>query len=214
MEIIFLVLPLVLNGGLQAAQAAQHALQRITAAFQHRPGAHLVDAVLQDAAHRLVHQLLSVSTHLIDRLVVEGQAVGARLDNAVHLLFELLVQPGQAGAHVAALTYLFGDDLIQRDAALFDARQRAVINPWQRGTQIGLIIFRLLTLCGGQVVLLAVIGDVSFRRNHQIAVLAFDLHGLRAQHHVITRGDATLIIRMGGKSGCHQSNSQQRFAHL
>ena len=165
---------------MQAAQTAQHALQRVTAAFQHRFGAHLVDAVLQDAAHRLVHQLLPVGTDLINRLVVERQAVGARLDNPVHLFFKLLVQLRQAGAHVTALTHLFGDDLIQRHAALFDARQGTFINPRQRGTQFGLVVFRLLALCGSQVVLLAVIGDVPFWRNHQIAVLAFDLHGLRA----------------------------------
>ena len=111
---------------------------------------------------------------------MERQAIRARLDNAVHLLFELLVELRKAGAHITALPHLFGDDFVQRDAALFDARQGTFINPWQRGTQIGLIIFRLLTLCGGQVVLFAVKGDVPFRRNHQIAVLAFDLHGLRA----------------------------------
>ena len=111
---------------------------------------------------------------------MERQAIRARLDNPVHLLFELLIELRQAGAHIAALPHLFGNDLIQCNTAFFNARQGTFINPWQRGTQIGLIVFRLLTLCGCQIVLFAVKGDVPLRRNHQIAVLAFDLHGLRA----------------------------------
>ena len=111
---------------------------------------------------------------------MERQAVGAMLNNAVHLLFQLFVELRQAGAHVTALSHLFGDDLIQRDAALLYARQGTFINPRQRGTQIGLVVFRLLTLSGGQVVLFTVKCDVPVRRNHQMTVLAFDLHGLRA----------------------------------
>ena len=47
LEIGFLILPLVLDRGLQSAQATQYTLQRITATLQHRFGAHLVDAVLK-----------------------------------------------------------------------------------------------------------------------------------------------------------------------
>ena len=187
---------------MQSAQATQYTLQRITATLQHRFGAHLVDAVLENAAHRLVHQLLTVGTHLIDRLIVERQAIRARLDNTVHLLFQLFIQLRQAGAHIAALPHLFGDDFIQRHAALFNAGQRAIVDPGQRGTQLGLVVHRLLALGGRQVLRFAVKGHVAIRRNHQIAILALNLHGLRTQHHVITRGDATFILRMGGGSDC------------
>ncbi|CZY06652.1 Uncharacterised protein [Enterobacter cloacae] len=101
------------------------------------------------------------------------------LDNPVHLLFQLFVELRQAGAHVAALTYLFGNDLIQRNAAFLNAGQGAFVNPRQRSTQIGLVVSGLLTLRGGQVVLFAIERDITLRRDDQIAVLTFNLNGLR-----------------------------------
>ena len=164
---------------MQSAQATQYALQRITAAFQHGFSTHLINAVLENAAHRLIHQLLTVGTHLIDSLIVERQAIRARLNNTVHLLFQLFIQLRQAGAHIAALTHLFSDDFIQRHAAFLDACQRTIVDPGQRGTQLGLVVHRLLALGGRQVLRFAVKGDVAIRRNHQIAILALNLHGLR-----------------------------------
>jgi hypothetical protein len=61
---------------------------------------------------------------------VERQAIAAMLNNAVHLLFKLGIQLGQATTHIAALAHLFGDDFIQRHAT-FSTRQRTFINPRQ-----------------------------------------------------------------------------------
>ena len=91
----------------------------ITAAFEHRFGAHLVNAVLQNAAHRLIHQLLAIGAYLVDGFIVEGQAIAAALNYAVHLFFQLRVQFGQATVHAAVGANLFGNDFIQRLAAFF-----------------------------------------------------------------------------------------------
>jgi hypothetical protein len=64
---------------------------------------------------------------------------------------------------------------------LLYARQRAFVDPRQRGTQIGLVVFRLLALRGAQGVLFAV-EHVTFPSGviTRLTVLAFHLHGLRA----------------------------------
>ena len=213
LEIRFLVFPLFLNRGLQAAEAAEDPLQRIATAFQDRLRAHLVDTVLQNAAHRLINQLLAVGAHLIDRFVMESQAVAATFNNAVHLGFQLRVKFGQTAMHAAAGADLLGNDFIQRLTPFFDSRTRAVINPWQAAAQAGLIILGLLTLGRSQRILFSVIGQIAVRFNHQIAVLPCYLHLMRAEDHVVTRRDATLVVRVRGQSGNGQRHRQQRFAH-
>ena len=70
-----------------------------------------------------------------------------------------------------------------------------------------------LALGGVQGILLTVIHHVAVWRDHQIAVFALHLHGLRADNHIVTRRDATLVVRVRGQSGNGQRHRQQRFAH-
>lgn len=55
---------------------------------------------------------------------MEGQAIAAALNNAVHLFFQLRVQLSQTTVHTAVGADLFGNDFIQRLAA-FSTRERA-----------------------------------------------------------------------------------------
>ena len=65
-------------------------------------------------------------------------------------------------------------------------------------TQFSLIILRLLALGGIQGILLTVIHHVAVWRDHQIAVFALHLHGLRADNHIVTRRDAALVVGVSG----------------
>ncbi|MNE81192.1 hypothetical protein D3C80_1778220 [compost metagenome] len=127
--------------------------------------AHLVDAVLHHAAHGLFHQLLTVLFNLIHRFMVEGQTVGAVLNDQVHLLLQLLVERDQAVTHVAVAAEFFDNDTVNRHAAFFEMRRRALINPRQVAGQTGLIIDRFLTLFGAQGHVFTVEGDVAVGRN-------------------------------------------------
>ncbi len=198
---------------MQTAEAAENALQRVAAAFEHRFRPHLVNAVLQNAAHRLIYQLLAVGAHLVDGFIVEGQAIAAALNDAVHLFFQLRVQLGQTTVHTAIGADLFGNDFIQRLAAFFDSRTRAFVNPRQAATQTGLVILRLFALGGAERISLAVKGQVAVRFDHQIAVFPFHLYLLRGEDHIVTRRDATLVVRMGRQSGDGERHRQQRFTH-
>ena len=144
---------------------------------------------------------------------MEGQAVTAALNNAVHLRFQLRVEFGQTTAHIAVLADFFGNNFVQRHAAFFNPVTRAFVNPRQRATQFRLIIFGLLALGRGERVRLAVVGDVAVGGNNKIAVFPFHLHGLRVEHHVITRGDAALVVSVGGGRRERKNCRQQRFAH-
>ncbi len=144
---------------------------------------------------------------------MESQAIAATFDNAVHLFFQLRVQFGQATVHAAVGANLFGNDFIQRLAAFFDSRTRAFVNPRQAAAQAGLIILRLFALGGAERIGLAVKGQIAVRLYHQIAVFPFHLHLLRAEDHIVTRRDATLVVRMGRQSGDGERHRQQRFTH-
>ncbi|MNH02467.1 hypothetical protein D3C79_617080 [compost metagenome] len=131
LEILLLVVPFVLNRLLQATQVAHNRLQRITAAAGGLLDAHLVQAVLQHAAHALLHKVAAILLNLVDRLVVEGQAVAAVFDNAIHLLLKLVVQRGQAVAHIAVATQFLHDHLVQRHPRFFQMLLRALVDPRQ-----------------------------------------------------------------------------------
>ena len=115
--------------------------------------------------------------------------------------------------HAAAGPHLFGNDFIQRGAAFFYPRAGAFINPRQAAAQASLIVLRLLALSGVQRIGFPVKGQIAVRLNHQIAVFAFHLHLLRAEDDIVTRRDATLVVRMRGQSGDGKRHCQQRFAH-
>ena len=134
------------------------------------------------------------------------------LNDSVHLGFQLCVEFRETPAHAAVFTHLFGDDFIQRDAAFLHARQRALIDPRQRGAQRFLVVERLLALGGGKRHRLAVKLHRAVRANHQIAVFAHHLHMLGLEHHVVARRDAAFVFRLG-LHRCHQQHAQQRFTH-
>ncbi|CSQ79924.1 Uncharacterised protein [Shigella sonnei] len=76
--------------------------------------------------------MLAFGANLINGFIVKRQAIAARFDNAVHLLFQLRIKFGQTAAHFAAFAHLLNDNFIQRNTGFFDAAFRAFINPRQR----------------------------------------------------------------------------------
>ena len=103
---------------------------------------------------------------------------------------------------------LLGGCVMQHETSFVRQRRRAVIDPRQGAAEIGLRSFGLLTLGGGEIFLLTVKHDVAIRRHHQIAVLAVNLNGLRANDHIVTRGDAALVVGLSGKRGNGEGYSQ------
>ncbi len=112
LEILLLLAPLSLNRLLQTAQITHNRLQRITAAAALLT-AHLVQAILHHAAKGRLHQPFTFGAYLINRLMVERQPIFTVFNDAVHLLFQLTIQRGQAITHVAVGTQFFNNDLIQ-----------------------------------------------------------------------------------------------------
>jgi hypothetical protein len=121
-----------------------------------------------------------------------------KCDKPVVMVGAMRIKFGQTAAHFAAFAHLLNDNFIQRNTGFFDAAFRAFINPRQGATEFSLIILRLLALGGIQGILLTVIHHVAVWRDHQIAVFALHLHGLRADNHIVTRRDAALVVGVSG----------------
>ena len=144
--------------------------------------------------------------------MVERQTVFTVFNDAVHLLFQLAIQRGQAITHVAVGAQFFNDDPIQCRTSFLQTGCRSAVDPRQIATQRVLIVDRFLTFSDIQRNFLAIELHVALRRDFHIAVSTDHLHALRFNHHIVLRLNAAFVGCLS-LSCCHQQHSKKRFTH-